>query len=124
MKRRPVLPAPLEHVEQSLFFQRVDLHVEYRHAAILAVPNGGHRHKATAAKLKREGVRAGVPDILVLEPRPCYAGLCIEMKRRGNKPTALQLAWHEKLRRRTYRVEVCYSAEEAFAVLSNYLDAA
>ena len=29
------------------------------------VPNGGKRDKATAAVLKRQGVKAGVPDIML-----------------------------------------------------------
>jgi hypothetical protein len=33
-----------------------------------AVPNGGHRNKVTAARLKKEGVRAGVQDLHFLVP--------------------------------------------------------
>ena len=43
---------------------------------ILAVPNGGKRHPATARKLKAEGVVPGVPDLFVPE-----WSLWVEMKR-------------------------------------------
>ena len=62
-----------------------------------AIPNGGKRDKVTAAKLKAEGVKAGIPDIflpvpkaVLLNPQPAYrlepetryyCGLYIELKR-------------------------------------------
>ena len=42
------------------------------------VPNGGKRDKATAAVLKRQGVKAGVPDIMLPAARAGYHGLYIE----------------------------------------------
>ena len=39
------------------------------------VPNGGKRDKATAAVLKRQGVKAGVPDIMLPAARAGYHGL-------------------------------------------------
>ena len=45
------------------------------------IPSGELRDKVTAAKLKRMGVKAGWPDLLLLGPdgRPH----CLELKRRG-----------------------------------------
>lgn len=66
---------PSEHVEQR------DLVSWFRKAypdyPIFSIPNGGHRNKIVAMKLKAEGVSAGVPDLYCpgLE-------LWIEMKRR------------------------------------------
>lgn len=117
----PKVPAPLEHVEQSLFFQRVELHPRYRHLPIFAIPNGGHRHKATAAKLKREGVKAGVPDIFVACACAGWNGLFIEMKRKGNKATPAQQQWHGVLISYGFAVETCYSATEAFDVVARYV---
>ena len=36
---------------------------------LYAVPNGGRRDKAEAAHLKRQGVRAGVPDLCLAVPK-------------------------------------------------------
>jgi hypothetical protein len=96
-------------------------------ALMFAIPNGGHRHKATAAKMKAEGVKAGVPDIFLPIARyskrlkESYIGLFIEMKFGKNKPTKKQQSWIDDLRKRGYRVEVCYSAQEAREVIADYL---
>lgn len=44
------------------------------------IPNGGSRNKAEAANLKRQGVKAGVPDLFLPVPRGGYHGLYIELK--------------------------------------------
>src|SRR5262245_53141739 len=56
-----------EHSQQVAAFEWLattyENHPELR--LVFAVPNGGLRHKATAIRLRREGVRAGVPDVCV-----------------------------------------------------------
>lgn len=51
------------------------------------IPNGGHRNKVTAGRLKAAGVKRGVPDICLPFPLGGYAGLYIELKAGKNKPT-------------------------------------
>lgn len=132
-KKAPKLPLPTEHQEQVALFQRIALHPRTKNLAIFAIPNGGHRHKAVAAKMKAEGVKAGVPDIFVAEA--CYKidakddaksalvwhGLFIEMKRAGNKPTDEQEAWLSRLYDRGYKTVVCYSCTAAWFTLCEYL---
>lgn len=48
------------------------------------IPNGGRRDKKTAARLKAQGVKAGVPDIFIPAPADGYHGLYIELKVDGN----------------------------------------
>jgi len=88
------------------------------------VPNGGQRHPAVAKKLKAEGVKAGVPDVLVFEEcrggymdRTFCDGLALELKVGRNKPTAAQVEWHERLRKNGWRVEVCYTLDEVLGIL-------
>jgi hypothetical protein len=88
---------------------------------LFAVPNGGKRNITTAAILKREGVKSGVPDICLPVPRNEFHGLYIEMKFGKNKPTENQLWWIEQLRRQGYRVEVCYGWSEAVKVIVGYM---
>lgn len=122
-KRAPKLPEPLEHQSQKAFFDRVAMHPKTRHLAIFAIPNGGHRHKAVAAKLKAEGVKSGVPDIFVAEQCGGYPGLFIEMKRLGSGAlTDAQRTWHTRLQERGYRVAICYGAEPAWNTLCTYLN--
>lgn len=54
------------------------------------VPNGGKRDKATAAVLKRQGVKAGVQDIMLPAARAGYHGLYIELKAGENTTTKKQ----------------------------------
>lgn len=48
---------------------------------LFAVPNGGQRDKITGGRLKAQGVKAGVPDLML--PVACggYHGLWIELKK-------------------------------------------
>jgi hypothetical protein len=86
------------------------------------VPNGGHRNKIVAAKLKAEGVRSGVPDICLPVARLGYHGLYVEMKRRkGAKTTPEQTEWLEALRKQGYCAVVCYGFDEAREAVENYL---
>lgn len=45
------------------------------------VPNGEHRHKAVAVRLKAQGVKAGVPDVLLPVRAGGFVGLVLELKR-------------------------------------------
>ena len=47
----------------------------------------------TAANLKKEGVKRGVPDICLPVSRGKYHGLYIEMKAGKNKPSKEQKEW-------------------------------
>ena len=48
---------------------------------LFAVPNGGHRSKASAGKAKAEGVKVGVPDYIWPRAVGNCPGLVIELKR-------------------------------------------
>lgn len=67
-----------EHQLQRAYFDWARLHPEARRA--YAIPNGGQRNVVVAAKLKAEGVRAGVLDVHLPIPRGGAAGLWIEHK--------------------------------------------
>jgi hypothetical protein len=86
-----------------------------------AIPNGGFRHITTARKLKREGVKAGIPDTFLAFPRGNYAGFFIEMKFGKGKLSPAQREWFIKFKSASYRCEVCYSFEEARTLLLEYL---
>lgn len=97
------------------------------HANLLwtATANGGKRDKRTAAGLKAQGVKAGVPDILIFTPPPTGvgSGLALELKRdagygrqRGRLSTH-QRIWLEELRALGWRAEVVYGLDHALEIL-------
>ncbi len=85
------------------------------------VPNGGSRNPLEAANLKRQGVKAGVPDLCLPVSMNGFHGLYIEMKYGKNKTTEAQKEWLKELSAQGYFTAVCYSAEEAEQVISRYL---
>lgn len=85
------------------------------------IPNGGKRHKTTAARLKMEGVKAGVPDICLPVARGKYHGLYIELKAGKNTVTDNQSRWLTELTRQGYCTAVCYGWEEASKIIMRYL---
>ncbi|MCY1278189.1 VRR-NUC domain protein [compost metagenome] len=89
---------------------------------LAAVPNGGHRNKATAGKLKASGVRAGVPDLQLLTPRHGFAGLIIEMKRvKGGQLSQEQADWLAWLNAQGFCAVICKGFEAAQATIKGYL---
>lgn len=85
------------------------------------VPNGGRRDKREANSLKRQGVKAGVPDLVLPVARNGYFGLYIELKAGKNKTSEEQNKWIKQLKEQGYFVTVCYGWQEAKEVLEQYL---
>ena len=88
---------------------------------IYHIPNGGSRNTPEAANLKRQGVKAGVPDLCLPVARNGFHGLYIEMKYGRNKTTESQDEWLEALKEQGYFTAVCYGAEEAERIIARYL---
>lgn len=113
-----------EHTEQAAFFHFTEL-LEGQFPELgrfFAVPNGGHRNKAVAAKLRAEGLKRGVPDVFNLSPNPTgeWAGLVFEFKVGRNKPTSEQEDWLEYFEGLGYRVAVPRSWVEAALITIEY----
>lgn len=115
---------PTEHQEQCALFEwqawmakRIpELHLMH------AIPNGGKRDIRTAAMLKAEGVKPGVPDIFLPLPRGGCHGLYIELKRRkGGTVSKEQASWMEALSAKGYRCAVCHGWEMARDEILDYL---
>ena len=75
---------------------------------IFAIPNGEKRSASTGARLKAEGVSAGVPDLFV--PSWC---LWVEMKTATGKLSPAQKHWIAYLESIGHHVLVCYGFEDA-----------
>lgn len=116
-KRAPVLKdtIPSEHWEQSQvvsWFRR-----KYGPMRIFAIPNGGWRTKATAMKLKVEGVVRGVPDLYVPE-----VNLWIEMKRaKGGRLSPDQRDWGRYLNSIGHTFLECHGHEHAIEQIDAFM---
>lgn len=124
MAKLPKELCPSEHEEQAALLQWWELAAPKEIKPLLfAIPNGGLRSKATAARLRAEGVRAGVPDLFLAVTTPGYAGLWLELKRgAGGKVSAAQKEMLELLRGQGYEALVCRGADEARAAIMKYLE--
>ena len=94
---------------------------ESQRRRIWANPNGGKRDPRTAARLKAEGVKRGVPDITVAIKASGYAGMYIEMKKPGGRLSPDQRDMIAELRAAGYHVVVAYSVDDAWDHLTTYL---
>jgi hypothetical protein len=130
-------PATSEHLEQVAVIEWCEAHAgKYPGITkIYATPNGGSRPFREAAdkagniiryspesqRLKKEGVKAGVPDLFLPLSRGGFHGLYIEMKIWPRKPEAEQ--WHriDELNNDGYLAVLCYYADAAIDVLEWYM---
>jgi len=128
-KRRTVTEAgitwqPTEEQEQAAVMEWAVLMEKQAPelALLFHVPNGGVRHPGTAARLKKLGVKPGVPDLCLPVARGGWHGLFIEMKRqKGGRLSDDQKAWLEALNDGGYRAERCDGAEAACDLIWQYL---
>ena len=120
------MPCPLENVEQEWVFQWAAMQT-CKHPELewmYAVPNGGYRNTAEAAHMKRQGVKAGVPDIFLPAMRGGFGGLYIELKRAEKSQSSVsdnQREWLSHLERAGYKTAVCYGADDAIQTIQAYL---
>ena len=89
---------------------------------LFAVPNGGRRDATTAAKLKAEGVVAGVADLILLKSNRDYGALLIEMKTQKGTQSNSQKKWQLTLcSEDEYKYVVCRSLDDFIREVSDYL---
>lgn len=132
---------PTEDEEQALLFSLAASN-EWRYPELrllFAIPNGGFRHKATAARMKKTGTVSGVPDVCLPVARtfiedtdPDSGGymngvtkhaLYLELKRtKGGRVSTDQTQWLKDLREAGNAAVVCRGGQAAFEALVNYLE--
>ena len=93
-------------------------------ALLYHVPNGGKRDAATARALKRQGVKAGIPDLVLPVARVGFYGLYIELKAPGGKLEQSQIDFLRGVSHQGYLALVCVGWQAAVQTLSEYLDSA
>ena len=123
-----------EHVEQATFIDTVLWQYRSREDFIrpllFAVPNGaylGGNRPAVMNKLKKEGFRNGVSDVIYAQARGEYGYLALELKtieRKRSRDGGLSEDQAEFLRSVSLGgglAAVCYGAEEAIEAFSRYM---
>jgi hypothetical protein len=119
-----ISPVASESAEQQALFQWAELASgkHYELGLLFAIPNGSHKSIATAMRFKREGLKAGVPDILLPVARGGFYGLFVELKRvRGGRMSEEQWQWRAALLCEGYQCVICKGWEEAAKQIENYL---
>lgn len=107
-----------EHQEQSLVIQYCNL----KKIPIFHIPNGSYKSLTARVKAKQEGLKAGVPDLMVPFPNKEHHGLFIEMKRvKNSKVSDQQLKWIELLNNQGYKAIVCYGSSAAIKEIESYI---
>ena len=123
MKRDRVMMGSEAEEQEALFRWAEWAQAQHPELKLLFhVPNGGRRDKVTAARLKTQGVKPGVPDLFLPVARHGKHGLWIELKIRGGRTSMSQCEWIGDLREQGYDVFVCYGWEDAKGVLEAYLE--
>lgn len=86
------------------------------------VPNGGKRDADTARVLKRQGVKAGISDLVLPVARCGFYGLYVELKAPGGKLEQAQVEFLQEVGKQGYLALVCVGWQAAVQTLSTYLD--
>jgi hypothetical protein len=94
---------------------------QYPNLILFAIPNGGQRSAVTGAILKAEGSKAGVSDIMIIEPRGMYHGMFIEMKYEKGTLTLDQKEFITQAEKRNYKCVVCRSFQDFQYEVEMYL---
>ena len=124
MARYNVAGAGSESAEQKAFFRWWHLMQASRwyNVVCFAVPNGGARDAITGARMKQEGVLAGVPDIFLARSACGRHGMFIEMKTKRGRISERQRDLFPLLEAAGYAVVVARGWKEAADAVEMYLD--
>jgi hypothetical protein len=103
-------------------FARDACHAYPELLSLYAIPNGEKRDKIAAAKLKAEGVLAGVWDLHL--PVPCggFCGLWIEIKHGKDTLSTSQQQWGKCVRHYGHATCIAYTAQEAIDSIMEYIN--
>lgn len=105
--------------------------IKARYPNVLAfhVPNGGNRSGREGARFKREGVMAGVPDVLICSTNGIdygssngiFFGLAIELKVKGGTVSHLQRDVLKRFESANWSTSICWNLDEFIEIVENYM---
>jgi hypothetical protein len=97
------------------------LALRYPNVLAYHVPNGGNRSAKVGARLKKHGVKRGVPDWCIDEPRGKYHGARIELKVKNRGASPDQKFLLNEFEKRDYFVAIVKSFDQFKIVVDEYL---
>ena len=118
----------IEAGEQIALIEWADCH--WWGPLLMMIANGAYlagteqQRRFRGRMLKREGLRPGVPDLLLAWPRKPYSGLFIELKSPPgyqSRISANQAYYLEFLRDCGYRTVTCRGADAAITIIKTYM---
>lgn len=112
----------MRHLESSLQKEVVKylrLELRYFGGIIYAVPNGDKRDKIIGARLKQEGVLAGVADLHILLPGGRI--IFVEMKTKSGKQSENQKLFQEMVENLGFEYIIWRSIDDAILWVKNNL---
>jgi len=72
-------------------------------------------------RLKKKGVKSGVPDCLIFNSKGNFIGLALELKVKPNKTTSNQKHWLLELSILGWDCQVAYDFDEAKEIIDKYM---
>lgn len=115
----------LSHEEadiQADFFEKVKLFFpSIPDKLLFAVPNGGSRNPIEAKNMKRQGVKAGVSDVILLVPKKGFAALCMEFKTDKGKQSDEQIEFQRQAEKCGSKYVIVRSTGAAIDAMKEYL---
>lgn len=112
-----------EHNHQAAYFRILKLN-ERRFpelAFIFAVPNAAKRSPQLGMWMVKEGLVAGVPDIIIPMARRGYHGAFLETKFGNNKMSPAQIKFRDFLSKENYFVLACYDERKLTTITEWFL---
>lgn len=124
MKQKNSVPIPTESDEQQSLFRWINWVLpKYPELELFHhITNEGKRSVYEGARLKREGLLKGVPDLHLPVAHGDYSSLYIELKRsKGGRVSKEQEERFLQLRKAGNFVMICYGWEEAKEAIEYYI---
>ena len=121
-----------EHQEQKALVEWYAFAFPAYKEFLFAIPNGAYLGKEeltriiTMKKLKAEGLKTGVPDLMLALPSITYHGLFIEMKKTGSTwkdVTKDQKGYLARLSKVGYKAIACGGFDDARNEIKTYMEA-
>lgn len=110
-----------EHQLQKACVTWFDIQYPGHYFDLFAVPNGGQRNRIVAAKLKAEGVRAGIADLILDHPGAYGEIIYIELKVKKNTQTPKQKEFEKRATQKGRRYFVLRSLDEFISIVNFHL---